>query len=515
MATAVPSASVPIPTGWRRIAPVVAAAVVAILVYSVTLRGTYVYDDVTVVVKDPRLTNPSLWHEYWTQPYMAAPDKLYRPLVSLSFALQRVLGGENPWPFHLVNILLHAAVAAAVAELGIRLAGIRVAWIAGLLFAVHPVHVEAVAGLVGRCESACALATLCGLCAFLGRPMNRWRVAFISICCAAALLSKEQGMLFPLLLLALLPLSLARGIAPPERAAMKILAACVCYITAAYVLLREYTVGFWWDRTFLEWVMNPLVRSQGIDRVLMPVELVGRYFVVLVAPHRQAVDYGGMAIGWRVNWHDPYLYLGALTMAAWTIACVKSFRRRNWALAFCLLALAITYAMVGNIVALIGTIFAERLIYLPSAFFLLIVALGLARLPRTVLVPMTVAIVVAGSMAAFAYARLWNTPLALFERCVENQPGGGRNYDLLFHELARRAQWADARRVAEQAIIAVPESDRPYGMLIEVQLKMGQPQEAWQTYLRGMGACKGFEKLYLLGFGGEIAQQLATRPSDR
>jgi hypothetical protein len=96
---------------------------------------------------------------------------------------------------------------------------------------------------------------------------------------------------------------------------------------------------------------------------------------------------------------------------------------------------------------------------------------------------------------------------------VQNQPAGARNYDLLFHELARLARWADARRVAEQAIVAVPESDRPYGMLIEVQLKMGQPQEAWQTYLRGMGACKGFEKLYLLGFGDEIAQQLTTRPS--
>lgn len=514
MTTAVSSRSSAGPTRWRRLAPVVAAAVVAILVYSVTIRGTYVYDDVTVVAKDPRLTNPSLWREYWTRPYMAAPDKLYRPLVSLSFAVQRVLGGENPWPFHLVNILLHAAVAAAVAELGIRLAGMRVAWIAGLLFAVHPVHVEAVAGLVGRCESACALAALCGLCAFLGRPMDRWRIAFISICCAAALLSKEQGMLFPLLLVALLPLRLAGGIAPPERAAMRILAACVCYITAAYVLLREYTVGFWWDRTFLEWVMNPLVRSHGIDRMLMPVELVGRYLVLLVAPHRQALDYGGMAIGWRINWHDPYLYLGALALAAWAIACVKSFRRRNWPLVFSLLALAITYAMVGNIVALIGTIFAERLMYLPSAFFLLIVAMGLARLPRAALVPLTVALVVAGGTAAFAYARLWNTPLALLERCVQNQPQGARNYDLLFHELTRRAQWAEARRVAEQAIAVVPDSDRPYGMLITVQLKMGQPQKAWQTYLRGMGACKGFEKLYLLGFGGEIARQLTTRPSD-
>ena len=68
-----------------------------------------------------------------------------------------------------------------------------------LLFAIHPVHVEAVAGLVGRAESICTLATFAGLCLCLRRPITPGRIAGIFGCFAVALLAKEQGVLFPLL----------------------------------------------------------------------------------------------------------------------------------------------------------------------------------------------------------------------------------------------------------------------------------------------------------------------------
>lgn len=498
---------------WQRLAPLIASGLLALVVYGVTISGTYVYDDVLVAHNDPRLTQPSLWREYWTRPYMAAPDKLYRPLVSLSFAAQRVLWGDGAWQFHLVNILLHAAVAAAVAELGFRLAGIRTAWFAGPLFAIHPVHVEAVAAIVGRSESACALATLFGLYAFLGRPMTAGRVAFISASCALAVLCKEQGMLFPLLLLALWPVRAGKGVAGGERRPLRLLIASICYITAGYVLLREYTVGFWWDRVFLEWVMNPLVRSHGIDRLLMPLVLVGRYLVLLVAPHRQSLDYGGTDIGWTANPHDPYLYLGALAVVAWIAFAVWALRTRRWAVLFCLLAFALTYGMVGNMVALIGTIFAERLMYLPSAFFLLLIGMALARAPARVGAGIVSVLVVAGGLAAFSYARLWDHPEALYRACVQHQPGAERPYDLLFGRLASRRDWNEARSVALTSIRIIPESDRPYAMAIEADLALGRKQEAWSTYLRGMGACRGFEKLYLLPYSKKITDAPGTRPA--
>src|SRR5207248_9887467 len=111
--------------------------------------------------------------------------------------------GARPWAFHLVTIRLRAADAAAVAEFERRLWGGSAGLIAGLLFAVNPVHVEAVAWLVGRSECLSTLATVGGLCLFLRRPLTGPRVLAIFACFLVALFTKEQGVLFPFMLLAL------------------------------------------------------------------------------------------------------------------------------------------------------------------------------------------------------------------------------------------------------------------------------------------------------------------------
>lgn len=488
-------------------APAIVAALVALLVYACTLHGTFVYDDVAVAQKDPRLDSPSKWGQFWTKPYMQAPDKLYRPLDSMSFAIQRALTGDRAWPMHLVNWLLNAAVAAAVAEFGRRLAGLRTAWFAGVLFAVHPVHVEVAAELVGRAELLCALATLLGLCVFLGKPLSPGRIAFIGCCCAVAALSKEQGMLFPALVLALVPLWRSR----PELASTRYpksglwLTVTLVYLLAAYLFLRERLIGFGWDRRFLEWVMNPMIRSQGADRLLMPLVLAGRYLVLLVAPHRQSFDYGAYVIGWKVNPHDPYLYLGIFAVLLWTGLFIACLWRRKWAAVFCLLGFALTYGMIGNIVALIGTIFAERLMYDPSIFFILLVAVGLARLPVLLTTPLVIGLTIAGGLSSFAYARLWNDPVALFTRCAENQPGSERAYDMLNFLYVQRGDWQDAKRVAHEALARIPDTNRPYEMCILADLETGGTEaDAMRIFNQGMSHCQGFDRLYLVQFGGDI-----------
>src|SRR5207244_4498676 len=106
------------------------------------------------------------------------------------------------------------------------------------------------------------------------------------------------------------------------------------------------------------WVMNPLVRSRGADRWLMPLVLLGRYAALLVAPLRLSIDYGSTVIGWRARAADPYLWLGAAALAAWVALFALAVARRAGAAAFCLLGVAITYAMAANLLTLIGTIFA-------------------------------------------------------------------------------------------------------------------------------------------------------------
>ena len=501
----------PAPNPLHKQLPILAAALLAVVVYAVTLNGTYVYDDVKIVHTDPRVLEPARLWQLWTQPYFAqSVDKLYRPLVSTSFALENHLHGDRPWVFHLVNILLHAAVSAAVALLTIRLAGPAAGWFAGLLFAVHPVHVEAVAGLVGRAESACALAILIGLYLFLrDGPIGRARGIAICVCFLVALLSKEQGVLFPLLLAVAYPVRFRGKLSPEDRARIKLLAVALCWMLAAYFLLRERVASLSWDRNRLDWYVNPMIRSRGLDRILMPIALLGRYAMLLVFPRHLSIDYGGWIIGWTTSPRDPYLWLGFAALAAWIIAAAITWKRRHFPMLFCLLALAISYGIIGNVVALIGTIFADRLMYLPSAFFLIAIGIALSKIPARALAPIVILLAIFGGVQTFAYARLWNDPITLYQATLRNYPKSERAYLLLCNAHQDRAEWAEALAVAHQACAAVPERWEPYVMCIQAELAVGNYAGATAAADEGLNHVSKDEKLVFIQWKELIAKQKA------
>ncbi|HWE04631.1 MAG TPA: hypothetical protein VG326_19655 [Tepidisphaeraceae bacterium] len=465
------------PPGIFRWLPTVLAAVAALALYAVTLGGSYFYDD-TILREDPRFTHPDQWPQFWTRDYMPnAVDRLYRPLTCLTFAIEYFLHGDRPWIYHLVNVLLHAGASVAVAELARRLTNVRIACAAGILFAVHPIHVEAVAGLVGRAELLCTLATLVGSILFL-RPMTSLRAAAISACAVAALLSKEQGILFPAMLLALtlyrrqiLNIHSTSDNVKVERGAMNLLTAAVCLITAAYLIFREQTFGFGWDRRSLDWAVNPLVLSMGSDKILMPLTLLGRYMGLLVAPTKLSIDYSARVIGWTVNWREPYVYIGVVALFAWIVAFGWSFRRRKFATLFCLLAFAMSYGIVSNAFVLIGTIFGERLMYMPSAFFLILAAALLDFLlpPRF----FATAIVILGTLGfirSFTYARLCNDPAALYLADLRDHPNSMGLHGLVVNQYMTAGQYREARIVGQDCLNRLPDCWQSYVMCVEPDL---------------------------------------------
>ena len=446
----------------------IVSALVAIMLYAVTLRGTYIYDDVAIVHEDPRALQPRQFYKLWSQPFFASSvDKLYRPLVSSSFAIENYLHGDRPWAFHAVNIILHATTSALVALLAARLAGSLASWISGVLFAVHPVHVEAVAGLVGRAESACAIAVLGALLIFL-KPgqLNNRRIAGIFGCFLAALFSKEQGILLPLVLLFAYLLRGGWNI-PAERKQLKSLAAICLVTTAGYLLLRERVASLSFDRQLLDPYVNPLIKSTSRDRLLMPIVLLGRYTRLLIFPTTLSVDYGGSIIGAVVRPGDSYLYLGLIALLVWFVLFIIAWRRKHLELIFCLLSLGISYGMIGNIVSLIGTIFGDRLMYMPSIFFLLIVSMGLASLHKGVAITLLVLISLAASVRTFTYARLWNDPETLYAYTLKIHPESRPVAIGLAQVYLKQNQWDLARRVAEEISQHMPDRWEPYQIQME------------------------------------------------
>ena len=146
-------------------AAAVFCAAVAVLVHLNTLQCGICYDDEPAIKKNkdlkPELTSwfDLLSHDFWGADITSTTShKSYRPLTVATFRLNYMLHELQPLGYHLVNVLLHSAVCYLYVLLcGVVFSEVWPALIAGLLFAVHPIHTEAVAGLVGRTELLSAI----------------------------------------------------------------------------------------------------------------------------------------------------------------------------------------------------------------------------------------------------------------------------------------------------------------------------------------------------------------------
>jgi tetratricopeptide (TPR) repeat protein len=124
---------------------------------------------------------------------------------------------------------------------------------------------------------------------------------------------------------------------------------------------------------------------------------------------------------------------------------------------FCLLATAAMYGVVANLTTLIGTIFAERLMYLPSAFFIILLGMGAAQLPRRAATAVLVALVTIGGVRTFTYTQRWNDRLTFYEVSLREQPDSPQLYLLLSAELRALGELERAEEVIAEARRRWPE----------------------------------------------------------
>ena len=174
------------------------------------------------------------------------PDgRFYRPLTSLSFALDGLLWGTNPAGFHLTDLLLLAGSALAIFHLARRIPGripAAAALFAALLFLLHPIQVELVPAAPRRADALCLLFTLLALCRVArppsGNARDRWSLALLVL---AAALSKETG-LVALPLVALFAFFHRRGEAGKAREVISFLSPAVALL-GAFLIIRTIVLS--------------------------------------------------------------------------------------------------------------------------------------------------------------------------------------------------------------------------------------------------------------------------------
>ncbi|HZE88326.1 MAG TPA: glycosyltransferase family 39 protein, partial [Verrucomicrobiae bacterium] len=176
-------------------------------------------------------------------------------------------GGGRPMPFHAVNIVLHALASALAFLLLKRLTSSDAAALAGaLLFAIHPVHTEAVTWISGDGE---ILAGLLLMAAWLSHASGRPALAAAGL--ALALLSKEGAAVFPALALA------GDYLATPHAAPRWRSCAAYAGVVVAYLAVRFAVLGHVLGAgTAGSPLLNPLRTASGFERVLTSASVTGK-----------------------------------------------------------------------------------------------------------------------------------------------------------------------------------------------------------------------------------------------
>jgi len=353
--------------GWWLAATLVAMLALAASANSIV--NGFTYDDIFILIRDTRSHGLDEWWKEFGWPYWHPRwgGDGYRPLTRLAFRLEWVVGGGGPMVFHAVNIALHVAGSVAVFWCACALLPIAAAWLAAALYAVHPVHVEAIANVVGQAELAVSLLLVTAVGLYVrGRmagPISWKRWVAIGALYAAACFFKEHAIVLPALLV------LAEATVISDRAPLR---QRMVGMRLPILLMVVVALGYLWARTsvvtgvtgFVEAVPFQTLKLTTGNRILTMVGASPEWLRLLLWPARLMTDYAPPYIDIAegpslVQLPGALLLLGTLGLlvACWRRSSVTSFGI-GW--------LVITLLPASNFIVPAGIILAERTLLLPS-----------------------------------------------------------------------------------------------------------------------------------------------------
>jgi hypothetical protein len=293
--------------GWSRrlawLCPLVVLA--AVLPYLNALPADFTFDDVGLIRDNAALQVLPAAH---LVTYVYYPGGLYRPLTMLTYAANLSLSPQ-PLAFHLVNVVVHVPVASRL----FRREPCSVGAARRAVFAVHPIHTEAVTSIVGRAELLAALGVLVVLLTFrravLDTGLRRYMWTAVSLLAfTAALLAKESAFT-ALGLLIVVYWRVDRHAALRQRIAL--LAPFVA-VAVAYLALRLAIVGTLGLPEAVGPLDNPLAHTDTATRLRTAMTILWQYIGQLTVPLHLSADYSFNQIPLVLSWSDPRFLRAAL-----------------------------------------------------------------------------------------------------------------------------------------------------------------------------------------------------------
>jgi hypothetical protein len=424
--------------------PRLAELTIVLLAVAASITGIgngFALDDIAIIVQNDRIHSLDgigrlLTDSYWPP---EAGSSLYRPFTTIAFALQWAVGGGSPLPFHVTSILLYAAVSVALFRLTVRLAGQEAGLIAAGLFAVHPLHVEAVANAVGQAELWAGLFAILAVARFIsarmGGVLQSRDVRVIAALFLAALLFKEHVIVLPAILVAAeLTIFRNQSIGRKVRGLMP-LALAMSAVAIAFIALRTAVLGS--------------LHGGGTSPIFQDSSLTTRFFTMLgvvtewarlfVWPAVLSADYSPSRIELA---HRLHLWMLPGILVSLASAGLAIAARKRWpVVTFAIAWIAITLLIPSNLIVVTGFVLAERALFLASAGVCLVAGAGAVALLRSrrmtfVLTPVAVRALVAlvitlGLARSASRNPVWRNNDTLIAQTVLDSPMSARAHMMM------------------------------------------------------------------------------------
>ncbi len=370
-----------------------------LLLYANTFTHDYAQDDAIVIydnmfVQDGVAGIPGLLSKDTFFGFFKVEGKAklvsggrYRPLTPIMFAIEYQIFGDNPFIGHFINAILYGLLVLVIFNTLFKLLSIEefrkkalpISLMAAVIFAVHPVHTEAVANIKGRDEIVALLASMYSLFLILrytdvGKKKDLMMAALVFF---LGLLSKENTITF----LAVIPLALilfrGKSVLDSVIGVLPLIISSVIFIG-----IRTAVLGMDFGGTPMELMNNPFLKIENnayvpfnaSEKMATITYTMGKYVSLLFLPHPLTHDYYPRHVD-LMSWSDISVLLTVLMYMVMIIGSIVYFKKHKL-ISFSIWFFLITMSIVSNIVFPIGTNMSERFLFMPSVGF----ALGLAAL---------------------------------------------------------------------------------------------------------------------------------------
>ena len=424
----------------RHVLAVLALCALSLLAYSNSFEGGLVLDN-KVLLLDPRIRDAMpenfaliFQHTYW---WPTGEAGLYRPFTTLSYLFNYAILGEGDQlsGYHAINLLLHLGNVLLAYALSLRL--VRRFWpsvFIAAVWAVHPASTESVTNIVGRADLLAGMAVLAGFLMYLkskaaiGWARGAW-LAGLTAVTTIGVFSKESAV-------AILPLIVLYEVVwwkeRPEHRSLWLGCTATLVPILAMLWKRSAVLAASPPAEF-PFTDNPIVGADWWIGRLTAIKVIARYLWLTIWPASLSCDYSfnqiQLARGGAADW------FACVIVAAAAIAVILLYRWNRTGFFLACFAF-LNFVPASNLFFPIGTIMADRLLYLPSLGLLACLVLAIYAATEkskfAILAPVVLGLIVSGfAVRTWIRNRDWQTELAMATHDVRVSPRSYKLHQLL------------------------------------------------------------------------------------